>query len=93
MSDHGKEHLSDVRRELLDVLHRAGRTRIAEWRMSVRAGGERLDAYLLGLGGPDLIEERLLIAQSDDGGFVLTHCEEDLAERLAKRFGPKDADD
>lgn len=93
MSDHGKENLSDVRRKILDVLHHAGRTRIAEWRMSVRAGPERLDARLLGLGGPDLIEERLLIAQSDEGTFVLTHCEDDLAESLAKRFGPKDADD
>lgn len=61
--------------------------------MTVRAGSDRLDARLLGLGGPDLIEERLLIAQSEEGMFVLTHCEDDLAERLVQRFGPKDADE
>lgn len=83
--------LEDVRAAILEIARGAGRTRIAEWRIRVRAGGQRLDARLLGLGAPDLQEERLLIAHAGRAGFVLTHCGADLADRIAEELGGHDA--
>lgn len=90
MSDEQLRSLSKIRLEILTIAARAGRTRISEWRLTIRGGGRRVDARMLGLGGPGLGEERLLIAQSDDGGYVLTHCAEDLAHELEDHLRPDD---
>lgn len=91
MDERGTGTLADVREAVLQIARQVGRTRIAEWRIRVRSGGERLDARLLGLGAPGMREERLLIARLGGGGFVLTHCGEDLADRIADRLRTKDA--